>query len=143
MDNGPGIYCGRRVNRIGRERRHCLDRLYEQTSRQGTDLLTSVVTAGHLRMRPIIMTTLTTLAGLLPMALGYPDFNIAWTPFATAFISGLIISTLMTLMILPLLYYLLARIRLRITQRGKTPNLSTPGHNDSSSDLIEAIKELP
>lgn len=77
----------------------------------GLPLREAVLMAGHQRMRPIMMTTLTTIAGLLPMAIGIPDFSIAWSPFATAFIAGLTVSTTMTLVIIPVLFELLERIR--------------------------------
>ena len=76
----------------------------------GMDLVTAVFAGGRERMRPIIMTTATTIAGLLPMAIGVPDFSITWGPFATSFITGLIFSTTMTLLVLPVLYLVLIRM---------------------------------
>jgi len=75
--------------------------------REGLSLHRALRTAGHQRMRPIIMTSLTTIVGLMPMAVGLPEFSIAWSPFATCFIAGLTMSTLMTLLVLPVLYELL------------------------------------
>ena len=77
----------------------------------GLPLKQAILLGGHQRMRPIIMTTLTTIAGLLPMAIGIPDFSIAWSPFATAFIAGLTVSTLMTLLVLPVLFEILEELR--------------------------------
>jgi HAE1 family hydrophobic/amphiphilic exporter-1 len=79
--------------------------------RDGLPLKEALLTAGHQRMRPIMMTTFTTIAGLMPMALGIPDFSIAWSPFATAFIAGLTVSTSMTLLVIPVLFELLERFR--------------------------------
>ena len=76
----------------------------------GLPLKKALLIAGHQRMRPIIMTTLTTIAGLLPMAIGIPDFSMAWSPFATAFIAGLSVSTVMTLLILPVLFGILEKL---------------------------------
>lgn len=67
--------------------------------------------AGHQRMRPILMTTITTIAGLLPMAIGIPYFSISWSPFATCFVSGLLVSTTMTLLVVPVLYDFIEDIR--------------------------------
>ena len=78
---------------------------------EGQSLTQALLTAGHQRMRPIVMTTATTIAGLLPMAIGIPDFSITWGPFATCFIAGLSVSTSMTLLVLPVLYLILERIR--------------------------------
>ena len=79
--------------------------------KEGLPLRQAMLLAGHQRMRPIVMTTVTTIAGLLPMAIGVPDFSIAWSPFATAFIAGLSVSTLMTLLVLPVLFELLEKVR--------------------------------
>ena len=85
---------------------------------EGLPLKKALLIAGHQRMRPILMTTVTTIAGLLPMAIGIPDFSIAWSPFATAFIAGLSVSTMMTLLVLPVLFEILEKIRkIRIFQR--------------------------
>jgi len=84
---------------------------------EGMPLREAVTVAGEQRMRPILMTSLTTIAGLLPMAIGIPAFSIAWSPFATCFIAGLIMSTALTLLVLPVLYELLDRLAAR-TARG-------------------------
>ena len=78
---------------------------------EGLSLNDAILTAGHQRMRPIVMTTATTIAGLLPMAIGIPDFSITWGPFATCFIAGLFVSTSMTLLVVPVLYLVLERYR--------------------------------
>lgn len=82
-----------------------------QRIKDGLPLKQALLTAGHQRMRPIMMTTFTTIAGLLPMAIGIPDFSIAWSPFATAFIAGLTVSTSMTLLIIPVLFEILEKFR--------------------------------
>ena len=78
--------------------------------KDGFPLKEALLIAGHQRMRPIIMTTLTTIAGLLPMAIGIPNFSMAWSPFATAFIAGLSVSTVMTLLVLPVLFGILEKM---------------------------------
>ena len=60
--------------------------------------------AGHERMRPILMTTISTIAGLLPMSIGIPSFDVRWSPFATVFVAGLLVATMMTLLVVPVLY---------------------------------------
>ncbi len=59
---------------------------------------------GRVRLRPILMTTLTTVLGLLPMALGLGDGAEIRTPMAITVISGLAFSTLLTLIVIPTLY---------------------------------------
>jgi len=73
----------------------------------GLDLQAALLTASHQRLRPILMATTTTIAGLLPMAIGMPAFSIAWSPMATAFVAGLMMSTLLTLVVLPAGYRLM------------------------------------
>lgn len=75
----------------------------------GLGLRDALLTAGHQRMRPILMATSTTIAGLLPMAIGMPDFSVAWSPMATAFVAGLMMSTALTLVALPAAYILISR----------------------------------
>ena len=60
--------------------------------------------AGQVRLRPILMTTLTTVLGLLPMALGLGDGAELRTPMAITVIAGLGFSTLLTLVVIPTLY---------------------------------------
>ncbi|MCM8529090.1 MAG: efflux RND transporter permease subunit, partial [Lentisphaeraceae bacterium] len=97
---------------------------------EGLPLRQALLLAGHQRMRPILMTTLTTIAGLLPMAIGIPDFSIAWSPFATAFIAGLSVSTLMTLLVLPVLYEVIEKmrglVRFRRSRKSAVPVESMP-----------------
>lgn len=84
-----------------------------QQRRQGATLDEAVRRGAHHRVRPIIMTTWSTIAGLLPLAIGIPHFSITWGPFATCFVAGLTMSTLMTLLIIPVLYHLLESFKQR------------------------------
>ena len=66
----------------------------------------AVAEAGRRRLRPILMTTLTTLLGLLPLALGIGEGADAQAPLARAVIGGLAASTLLTLVLIPAVYLL-------------------------------------
>jgi len=72
--------------------------------RQGKPLRQAVIEACAARMRPVLITTITTTLGLLPMAIGIPNKSISWSPMATAFVSGLISATILTLLITPANY---------------------------------------
>ncbi len=73
---------------------------------EGQDLESAVVSAGRLRLRPIILTSLTTIGGLLPLSL----FGGAlWAPMTNGMIFGLIVSTGLTLIVIPTLYSVVAR----------------------------------
>ena len=71
---------------------------------EGASIEEALRLAGHERMRPILMTTISTIAGLLPMAIGIPNFDVRWSPFATVFVAGLLVATTMTLLVVPVLY---------------------------------------
>ncbi len=79
--------------------------------KNGLPLGDALLLAGHQRIRPIILTSLTTIAGLLCMAIGVPEFSVTWSPFASCFIAGLIMSTIMTLLVVPVLYQILEMIK--------------------------------
>jgi hydrophobic/amphiphilic exporter-1 (mainly G- bacteria), HAE1 family len=64
----------------------------------------ALVQAGRIRLRPILMTTLCTLFGLLPLALGIGSGAELQKPLAIAVIGGLTISTLITLVVIPVFY---------------------------------------
>lgn len=72
--------------------------------RQGMSKTEAIMTAGKVRLRPILMTTSTTVLGLLPMALGLGDGAEIRTPMAITVIVGLITSTLLTLVVIPTVY---------------------------------------
>ncbi|MCH2584149.1 MAG: efflux RND transporter permease subunit, partial [Planctomycetes bacterium] len=74
--------------------------------RKGTTKFNAVLAAGHLRLRPILMTTLTTILGLVPMALSWGEGAELRTPLAITVISGLLFSTLITLVVIPAAYML-------------------------------------
>lgn len=64
----------------------------------------AILDAGQRRLRPILMTTLTTILGLLPLTLGFGESAALRTPIAIAVIGGLTTSTLLTLIIIPCYY---------------------------------------
>jgi hydrophobe/amphiphile efflux-1 (HAE1) family protein len=71
---------------------------------EGVDLREAIIRAGRIRLRPILMTTLTTICGLMPMALGLGEGAEAYASLAIAVIGGLSVSTLLTLVFIPTLY---------------------------------------
>ncbi len=60
-----------------------------------------------IRFRPIVMTSLTTIFGLLPMALGLGGKSAVWAPLANTIVWGLAVSTFLTLLIIPSVYELI------------------------------------
>ncbi len=79
--------------------------------RRGFPRHRAIVGAGLVRLRPILMTTATTTLGLLPMALGLGQGAEIRTPMALAVIGGLTTSTVLTLIVVPVIYELVERLR--------------------------------
>lgn len=86
-----------------------IDRII-QLRRQGQDVRQAVIGAGRDRMRPILMTMVTNIPGLLPMAFSLGAGSELRAPLAVALIGGLLTSTLLTLTVLPVAYSWLANL---------------------------------
>ncbi len=83
--------------------------LINQLREQGKQRLEAILEAGGARLRPILMTSLTTTLGLLPMAIGFGEGSEVRTPMAITVIGGLTVSTLLTLIVVPVVYSLMDR----------------------------------
>ncbi len=77
---------------------------------RGMGIRQSVVDGGHSRLRPVIMTTLTTILGMVPMAIGTGEGAELWRPMGVAVIGGLTVSTVLTLILIPVLYCVFASV---------------------------------
>lgn len=77
--------------------------------RRGMSLMDALIEGGKVRIRPILMTTLTTILGLLPMALSSGEGSEIRAPLALTLIGGLSVSTVLTLVVIPVLYSLTVR----------------------------------
>jgi HAE1 family hydrophobic/amphiphilic exporter-1 len=89
-----------------------VDRI-NQLKSSGTELIDAIVQAGQQRIRPIIMTTLTTILALLPLTFSFGEGSSLRSPMAIAVVGGLITSTLMSLIVIPCVYYIFERIKRR------------------------------
>lgn len=79
---------------------------------EGLSRTDAILEAGHNRFRPILMTTFTTVFGLLPMALGNSNLiGIPYAPLGRTMMGGLLVSTFMTLLLVPICYTLLDDLR--------------------------------
>jgi len=85
-----------------------IDRI-NQLRASGTDKVTAIVKAAQSRLRPILMTTLTTSLGLLPMAIGLGEGAEMRVPMAVTVIFGLLFATVLTLFFIPVIYSLFDR----------------------------------
>ena len=77
----------------------------------GLELVPAVKEACRLRARPILLTSITTIAGLLPMALGLTGFSKLWSPFAATICFGILFSTVLTLLVIPAGYLIVEDAR--------------------------------
>ena len=75
---------------------------------RGMGIRTAVVDGGKSRLRPVVMTTLTTILGMVPMAVGSGQGSEMWQPMGVAVIGGLTFSTILTLLFVPTLYCVFA-----------------------------------
>ena len=78
--------------------------LINKLRERGVSKSKAIVEAGHARLRPILMTTLTTTLGLLPLALGFGEGAELRSPMAITVIGGLLVSTMLTLVVIPVVY---------------------------------------
>ena len=102
-----------------------------------TDLFEAIVRAGKARLRPVILTAITTIFGLIPLAIGFnidffslmSEFNpkiyfggdnvVFWGPLAWAVIYGLLIATFLTLIVVPVLFYLITRFKMWLFRKSR------------------------
>ena len=98
--------------------------------RRGTPAFEAVRLASYKRFRPILLTTVTTVTGLAPMALGISGYSRVFAPFATAIVFGLSVASLLTLFLVPTLYLglddltsALRRIARPAPQRRRAPGM--------------------
>jgi HAE1 family hydrophobic/amphiphilic exporter-1 len=100
---------------------------------QGIDRTTAIMEAGRTRLRPILMTTAAMIMGMVPLALGLGDGAEQRAPMAHAIIGGLVTSTLLTLIVVPVVYTYLDDLRLwtgrmlRGRQAGAAVAVTEPG----------------
>lgn len=93
--------------------------------RDGMGLRQAIEEAGRRRLRPILMTALTTIFGLIPLAVGFGEGGEAQAPLAKAVIGGLLSSTLITLVFVPTIYSLVER-QSTTPRTGETPEADIP-----------------
>jgi HAE1 family hydrophobic/amphiphilic exporter-1 len=88
-----------------------------QNRQNGMALREAILDAGERRLRPIMMTSLTTILGLLPLTLGFGESAALRAPIAIAVIGGMVTSTLLTLVIIPCYYESIENIVSRISRK--------------------------
>jgi len=105
------------------------------------EVFVAVVRACHVRMRPIILTSITTIVGLAPMALGVGGKSVFWAPLATAIMWGLGFSTVLVLTMVPAYYLILDDFRYLVRHRRRR-KAETRSHIDHAFELEEVRRYL-
>jgi multidrug efflux pump subunit AcrB len=101
-----------------------IDRVQTNRKERGMDTREALVEGGRTRLRPILMTAIATILALLPLALGVAEGSLIAADLAMVVIGGLLTSTLLTLVIVPVIYSLLDRL---VTFRRKKVEAAPPG----------------
>jgi HAE1 family hydrophobic/amphiphilic exporter-1 len=96
-----------------------VDRI-NQLIRDGVSRKEAILMAGQQRIRPIIMTSLTTILALLPLTIGFGESASLRSPMALAVIGGLVTSTLLTLIVIPCVYDVLDRFKGLFARKSET-----------------------
>ena len=89
---------------------------------RGMSVRTALLHAGASRLRPVLMTTLTTVFGMIPMAIGIGEGSEMWQPMGVTVAFGLTISTLVTLLLIPCIYALVSRRQIRRRRKKSLKN---------------------
>lgn len=103
--------------------------------RAGVSKWRAIIEGGRLRLRPILLTSITTIAGLLPIAIGLGGQSAMWTPMANTIIWGLAMATLLTLFIIPALYAIVDDLTpKKLRMKKEEPLLDTPEIEPATAD---------
>ena len=90
---------------------------------RGLSIRSAVILGGKSRLRPVVMTTLTTILGMVPMAVGTGQGAEMWRPMGTAVIGGLTFSTILTLLFVPALYCIFAYVGVKRARKSNRKNI--------------------
>jgi hydrophobe/amphiphile efflux-1 (HAE1) family protein len=99
-----------------------------QRMAQGLDATTAMLEAGKVRLRPILMTAMATVFGILPVALGLGEAAGARRPLGVAVVAGMITSTFLTLVIVPVVYILISKKQKVKPTMEISPRMDTDSH---------------
>ncbi|MBL7093004.1 efflux RND transporter permease subunit [candidate division KSB1 bacterium] len=97
-----------------------------QLRQRGKELIAAVQEGGETRMRPVLMTALTTILAMVPLALGLGESGENWAPLARSVIGGLFVATFLTLFVVPVIYIVVERKseKFRVKREAKRQKIS-------------------
>ena len=109
---------------------------------RGQGVVKAVVTAGRSRLRPVLMTTLTTILGMVPMAVGRGEGSELWRPLGVSVIGGLTLSTVLTLILVPVVYCTFAGGQIKRQRRKHARQLALDAYwKENKSKHMKAAKK--
>ena len=101
---------------------------------RGMSAVHATVTAARSRLRPVLMTTLTTILGMIPMALSHGQGSAMWRPLGVSVIGGLTVSTIVTLVLVPTLYCISQGIGIKKARRKHRKQLELAAYWAANKD---------
>ena len=108
---------------------------------RGMSALHAAVVAGRSRLRPVLMTTLTTILGMVPMAISAGEGSEMWRPLGVSVIGGLTISTVLTLILVPVLYCSFAGTGIKRTRKALKQQRMLNEYYQSHKDKMTKAKK--
>ena len=108
---------------------------------RGMSALRAAVVAGRSRLRPVLMTTLTTILGMVPMAISAGEGSEMWRPLGVSVIGGLTISTVLTLILVPVLYCSFAGTGIKRTRKALKQQRMLNEYYQSHKDKMTKAKK--
>jgi len=108
---------------------------------RGMSALRAAVVAGRSRLRPVLMTTLTTILGMVPMAVSAGEGSEMWRPLGVSVIGGLTISTVLTLILVPVLYCSFAGTGIKRTRKALKQQRMLNEYYQSHKDKMTKAKK--
>jgi len=106
-----------------------------QAQKEGMGQFEAIMRAGQVRLRPIVMTTLAMVFGMLPMAIGMGEGGETQAPMGRAVIGGVITSTILTLVVVPVAYTYLDNLGKRCVRYFKRRQ-----HADAPAPALQAVE---
>ena len=108
---------------------------------RGMSALRAAVVAGRSRLRPVLMTTLTTILGMVPMAVSAGEGSEMWRPLGVSVIGGLTVSTVLTLILVPVLYCSFAGTGIKRTRKALKQQRMLNEYYQSHKDKMTKAKK--
>ena len=108
---------------------------------RGMGAIQASITAAKSRLRPVLMTTLTTILGMVPMALDKGEGSEMWRPLGVSVIGGLTISTLLTLVLVPVLYCIFCGVGFKRARRKHSKQLILDAYWEANKDSMIKSKK--